>query len=119
MSCYFRHMKDVLDEAGIRVDKENKKDVDRIIHEIVGVEYKDCSPTWKERCSTPTAWWANFPASIWMKSSGSRWRTGGGAFGSGLPPMTRKRRMPYPVAQARKTSPGARRRRTAAGGIRH
>ncbi len=48
MSCYFRHMKDVLDEAGIEVDKENKKDIDRIIHEIVGVEYKNCSPTWKE-----------------------------------------------------------------------
>ena len=48
MSCYFRHMKDILDEAGIRVDKENKKVIDRIIHEIVGVEYKDCSPAWKE-----------------------------------------------------------------------
>ncbi len=48
MSCYFRHMKDVLEEAGITVDKGNKKDVDRVIHEIVGVEYKDCSPTWKE-----------------------------------------------------------------------
>ena len=48
MSCYFRWMKDVLEEAGITVDKNNKQDVDRIIHEMVDVAYKDCSPTWKE-----------------------------------------------------------------------
>ena len=47
MSCYFRHMKDVLEEAGIEVNKENKKDVDRIIHGLVDVEYKDCPPAWK------------------------------------------------------------------------
>jgi hypothetical protein len=47
MSCYFRHMKDLLDEAGIEVTPANKKEVDRIIHEFVGVEYKNCSPAWK------------------------------------------------------------------------
>ena len=47
MSCYFRHMKDVLDEAGIEVTKENKKEIDRIIHGLVDVTYKNCSPTWK------------------------------------------------------------------------
>ncbi len=47
MSCYFRYMKDVLEEAGIEISKENKKDVDRIIHGLVDVEYKNCSPTWK------------------------------------------------------------------------
>ena len=47
MSCYFRHMKDVLAEAGIEVTKENKKRVDQAIHHLVEVEYKDCSPTWK------------------------------------------------------------------------
>lgn len=47
MSCYFRHMKDVLAEAGIEVTKENKKEIDRIIHEIVAVDYKNCAPTWK------------------------------------------------------------------------
>jgi len=40
-------MKDVLLEAGIEVTKDNKKDIDRIIHELVEVEYKDCSPAWK------------------------------------------------------------------------
>ena len=46
MSCYFRHMKDVLADAGIKVTAENKKIVDRTIHELVSVEYKNCSPTW-------------------------------------------------------------------------
>lgn len=47
MSCYFRHMKDVLEEAGIDITKDNKKEIDRIIHGLVDVTYKDCSPTWK------------------------------------------------------------------------
>jgi len=53
MSCYFRHMADVLAEAGIdleevKADKTKKKDLDEKIHKLVGVEYKDCSPAWKE-----------------------------------------------------------------------
>jgi len=48
MSCYFRHMKDVLEEAGIEITKDNKKEIDRIIHGLVDVAYKDCSPTWKK-----------------------------------------------------------------------
>ena len=47
MSCYFRHMKDILDEAGIEVTPGNKKDIDQAFHGIVGVSYKDCSSTWK------------------------------------------------------------------------
>jgi hypothetical protein len=48
LTCYFRHMKDVFNRAGIEVTKENKKALDRAIHSYVGVEYKDCSSTWKE-----------------------------------------------------------------------
>jgi hypothetical protein len=47
MSCYFRHINDVLAEAGIVVTKENKKDVDRLVHAYLDVEYKDCPTTWK------------------------------------------------------------------------
>ena len=47
MSCYFRHMKDVLEEVGVVVTQENKKEIDRILHVVVGVEYKNCSPAWK------------------------------------------------------------------------
>jgi len=47
MTCYFRHLKDIPNEAGIEVTASNKKQIDRIIHEIAGVTYKDCSATWK------------------------------------------------------------------------
>jgi hypothetical protein len=40
-------MKDVLGEAGIEVTQENKKEIDKIIHGLVDVTYKNCSPTWK------------------------------------------------------------------------
>lgn len=48
MTCYFRHLNNVFDKAGVTVTKENKKDVDRAIHSIVGIEYKNGSATWKE-----------------------------------------------------------------------
>jgi hypothetical protein len=48
MTCYFRHLNDVFDKAGVTVTKENKQDIDRVIHSIVGVEYKNCPATWKE-----------------------------------------------------------------------
>ena len=48
MSCYFRHMKDILSEAGIQVTTGNKKQVDKAIHDIVEVAYKDCPTTWKK-----------------------------------------------------------------------
>jgi hypothetical protein len=47
MSCYFRHMKDVFEEIGVEITKENKKDIDRAIHRIAGIEYKDCPSTWR------------------------------------------------------------------------
>jgi hypothetical protein len=48
MACYFRHLQTVLNKAGIEVTKENKQELDKIIHEIVRVKYKDCPNTWKE-----------------------------------------------------------------------
>ena len=47
MSCYFRHMGDIFDEAGIQVTKENRKDLDRILHQLVDVAYKNCPQVWK------------------------------------------------------------------------
>ena len=47
MSCYFRHIKDILDEAGIEVTATNKKQIDQVIHQAVAVSYKDCPATWK------------------------------------------------------------------------
>jgi hypothetical protein len=48
MSCYFRHMKDLFTEAGIKVTQDNKKEIDQVIHRIVNVSYKNCPATWKE-----------------------------------------------------------------------
>ena len=48
ITCYFRHLKTLFEKARITITKENKKDVDRVIHSIVGVEYKNCPATWKE-----------------------------------------------------------------------
>jgi len=47
MSCYFRHLKDIIDEAGIEITSKSKKEIDRAFHQIVGVTYKDCPATWK------------------------------------------------------------------------
>lgn len=48
MTCYFRHLKQVFEKAGIEVTSENKQGIDKIIHDIVGVEYKNCPTTRKE-----------------------------------------------------------------------
>ena len=37
----------LLSEAGIEVTPENKKQIDRAIHQIVNTTYKDCPGTWK------------------------------------------------------------------------
>ena len=48
MTCYFRHLQGIFEKAGIEVTEANKQEIDRMIHEIVGVKYKDCPSTWKE-----------------------------------------------------------------------
>ncbi|MDH5532132.1 MAG: hypothetical protein OEX99_01525 [Candidatus Bathyarchaeota archaeon] len=48
VTCYFRHIQHVFKKAGIEVTSENKRVIDRIVHEIVGVEYKNCPATWRE-----------------------------------------------------------------------
>jgi hypothetical protein len=47
MSCYFRHLKEIFAEAGVEVNADNRKDLDRAIHAILDVQYKDCPTTWK------------------------------------------------------------------------
>ena len=47
MSCYFRHLKDVFNEAGIEVTPSNRKQIDQAIHQIVDTNYKDCPGTWQ------------------------------------------------------------------------
>lgn len=47
LTCYFRHIGRLLEDIGVEVTKENKRDIDRRIHELVGVDYKDCPKAWK------------------------------------------------------------------------
>jgi len=48
VTCYFRHLKEVFIKAGIEVTSENKRDIDKTIHNIVDVKYKNCSDVWRE-----------------------------------------------------------------------
>lgn len=48
MSCYLRHLGDILAEANIKVTSDNRKQIDQAIHNVVGVTYKDCPVTWKK-----------------------------------------------------------------------
>ncbi len=47
MSCYFRHMKDIIKEAEITVTPGNRKQIDEVFHKIAGVTYKDCPAAWR------------------------------------------------------------------------
>lgn len=50
MSCYLRHMKKVLNEAGIDPkDKNERKEVDMLIRSVVGKTSGDqCNIVWRE-----------------------------------------------------------------------
>jgi len=44
MSCYFRYLRELFAEAGVRVTPANKRELDQLIHAHVGVPYKKCMP---------------------------------------------------------------------------
>jgi hypothetical protein len=48
MTCYFRHLEEAFKKAGIEVTPQNRKKIDRIIHDIVGVDYKNCPVAWRQ-----------------------------------------------------------------------
>jgi len=48
MTCYFRHIQRIFKKAGVEVTSENRRDVDMLIHRIVGVVYKNCPSAWIE-----------------------------------------------------------------------
>ena len=60
MTCYFRHLKQVFEKVGIEVTSANRQEIDRIIHNIVGVNYKNCPATWKQVKSRISENEANF-----------------------------------------------------------
>jgi len=48
VTCYFRHLKQVFEKAGIEVTSANRQEIDRIIHDIVDVNYKNCPAAWRQ-----------------------------------------------------------------------
>lgn len=48
MTCHFRHLGEFFAKAGIKVTPENKKQLDKIINNLVKTNYKDCPATWRE-----------------------------------------------------------------------
>jgi len=48
VTCYFRHLKQVFEKAGIEVTPANKQEIDRIIHNVVSVNYRNCPTAWKQ-----------------------------------------------------------------------
>ena len=48
MTCYLRHLQEIFNKAGIEVTKDNKRELDKMIHEIVSTKYKNCPATWRE-----------------------------------------------------------------------
>jgi len=42
MTCYFRHLNEIFQKAGITVTRENRQQIDKIIHRLVNIEYKNC-----------------------------------------------------------------------------
>ena len=48
MSCYFRHLKEIFDEAGIEVTSANRKKIKEAIHNLTGVGRSDCPAAWKK-----------------------------------------------------------------------
>jgi hypothetical protein len=48
VTCYFRHLAQVFEKAGIQITPQNRQEIDRIIHDMVGVDYKNCPDTWRQ-----------------------------------------------------------------------
>jgi len=48
VTCYFRHLKDVFKKAGIEAKHDNRAELDRLIHEVVGVKYQNCPVVWRQ-----------------------------------------------------------------------
>ncbi len=48
MSCYLRHLEQIMKSAGVGLTPQNRKEVDRFLHVYVKIPYKDCPRAWKQ-----------------------------------------------------------------------
>ncbi len=71
MTCYFHHLSGVFEEAGIEVTRENRKELDKIIQNLVGGD-TDCPAVWrkvKERLAKDEAGFVADLNSAWRNRS--------------------------------------------------
>ncbi|MFW9834871.1 MAG: hypothetical protein ACFFEK_12805 [Candidatus Thorarchaeota archaeon] len=49
MTCYFKNSraKELLRDIDVEPTKENIQQVDKILHELLSVDYPNCAATWK------------------------------------------------------------------------
>lgn len=47
LSCYLRHLDDLLNEGNIPLGKEERKKVDQVIHRMMGMESAHCPEVWR------------------------------------------------------------------------
>ncbi len=50
MSCYFRNVnvKAIFSDTGVRVTPANKKEIDRTVHGVMKINYKNCPDIWEK-----------------------------------------------------------------------
>jgi hypothetical protein len=48
VTCYFRHLGDIFQKAGIVLTSQNRKEIEKVIQGIVGMEGKHCPDVWRE-----------------------------------------------------------------------
>jgi len=75
MTCYFRHLSEVFKKAGIEITPQNKKHLDKVIHELVKTTYKDCPSTWREvkkRIAADEDAFASQLKTIWNSQQGDK-----------------------------------------------
>jgi len=49
MTCYFKNsrMKELFEDIGIEITKENQAKIDEVIHDMLSVDYPNCAAAWK------------------------------------------------------------------------
>jgi len=48
LTCYFRHLEEVFQKAGISVTSENRREIGRVVQSVVKMEGKHCPDVWRE-----------------------------------------------------------------------
>jgi len=48
VTCYFRHLGEIFQKAGIAVTSQNRKEIDKVMQRLVGMDGKHCPEVWRE-----------------------------------------------------------------------